>query len=54
MIEIREERPEDIGAIREVNKRAFGQDQEVVRTKIKVVQRCAGQGFSLLGVFVVG
>lgn len=28
MIEIREERPEDIAAIREVNKRAFGQDQE--------------------------
>lgn len=27
-IEIREERPEDVGAIRDVNKRAFGQDQE--------------------------
>lgn len=27
-ITIREERPEDIAAIREVNKRAFGQDQE--------------------------
>lgn len=27
-IEIREERPEDIAAIREVNKLAFGQDQE--------------------------
>ena len=28
MIEIREERPDDIDAIRDVNKRAFGQDQE--------------------------
>ena len=28
MIEIREERPDDIAAIRNVNKRAFGQDQE--------------------------
>lgn len=28
MIEIREERPDDVGAIREVNRRAFGQDQE--------------------------
>ena len=28
MTEIREERPEDIGAVRDVNKRAFGQDQE--------------------------
>jgi putative acetyltransferase len=28
MIEIREERPEDITAIREVNDRAFGQEQE--------------------------
>lgn len=28
LIEIREERPEDIAAIRDVNKRAFGQDQE--------------------------
>ena len=28
LIEIREERPDDATAIREVNKRAFGQDQE--------------------------
>jgi putative acetyltransferase len=28
LIEIREERPDDAPAIREVNKRAFGQDQE--------------------------
>jgi len=28
VIEIREERPDDIAAIREVNRRAFGQDQE--------------------------
>jgi putative acetyltransferase len=28
LIEIREERPDDASAIREVNKRAFGQDQE--------------------------
>ena len=28
LIEIREERPDDIAAIREVNRRAFGQDQE--------------------------
>lgn len=28
LIEIREERPEDLVAIRDVNKRAFGQDQE--------------------------
>ena len=28
LIEIREERPEDVVAIRDVNKRAFGQDQE--------------------------
>ena len=28
MIEIREERPSDIAAIRDVNRRAFGQDQE--------------------------
>ena len=28
MIEIREERPDDVAAIRDVNKRAFGQDQE--------------------------
>lgn len=28
MIEIREERPDDIAAIRDVNKRAFNQDQE--------------------------
>ena len=28
LIEIREEHPDDVGAIRDVNKRAFGQDQE--------------------------
>jgi putative acetyltransferase len=28
LIEIREERPDDIAAIRDVNRRAFGQDQE--------------------------
>ncbi|HEU4509430.1 MAG TPA: N-acetyltransferase [Pyrinomonadaceae bacterium] len=28
LIEIREERPEDVAAIREVNKRGFGQEQE--------------------------
>lgn len=28
MIEIREETPDDVAAIREVNRRAFGQDQE--------------------------
>jgi putative acetyltransferase len=28
LIEIREERPDDVAAIREVNRRAFGQDQE--------------------------
>ena len=28
MIEIREERPDDIAAIRDVNRRAFGQEQE--------------------------
>jgi putative acetyltransferase len=28
LIEIREERPEDVTAVREVNRRAFGQDQE--------------------------
>src|SRR6266576_1268533 len=27
-IEIREERPDDIAAVRELNRRAFGQDQE--------------------------
>ena len=28
MIEIREERPDDVATVREVNRRAFGQDQE--------------------------
>jgi putative acetyltransferase len=28
LIEIREERPDDIAAVRDLNKRAFGQDQE--------------------------
>ncbi len=28
MIEIREERPDDVAAVRELNRRAFGQDQE--------------------------
>ena len=28
LIEIREERPDDVAAVREVNRRAFGQDQE--------------------------
>jgi hypothetical protein len=28
LIEIREERPDDIAAVRDVNRRAFGQDQE--------------------------
>jgi len=28
LIEIREERPDDVAAVRELNRRAFGQDQE--------------------------
>jgi putative acetyltransferase len=28
LIEIREERPDDVGAVRDLNRRAFGQDQE--------------------------
>jgi hypothetical protein len=28
LIEIREERPDDVAAVRDLNRRAFGQDQE--------------------------
>lgn len=28
MVEIREERPDDVAAVRDLNRRAFGQDQE--------------------------
>lgn len=43
MIEIREERPEDIAALREVNKRAFGQDQEA-----NIVDALRANGAALL------
>ena len=43
MIEIREERLEDIAAVREVNKRAFGQDQEA-----NIVDALRSNGAALL------
>lgn len=43
MIEIREERPDDIAAVREVNKRAFGQDQEA-----NIVDALRSSGAALL------
>ena len=43
MIEIREERPEDIAAVREVNKRAFGQEQEA-----NIVDALRSNGAALL------
>lgn len=42
-VEIREERPEDLAAIREVNKRAFGQDHEA-----NLVDALRANGASLL------
>lgn len=42
-IEIREELPEDLAAVREVNKRAFGQDQEA-----NLVDALRANGASLL------
>ena len=43
LFDIREERPEDVAAIREVNKRAFGQDQEA-----NIVDALRSNGASLL------
>ena len=43
LIDIREERTEDVAAIREVNKRAFGQDQEA-----NIVDALRSNGASLL------
>jgi len=43
VIEIREERPGDVAAIRDVNKRAFGQDQEG-----KIVDALRSNGAALL------
>jgi len=43
MIEIREELPEDVAAIRDVNKRAFGQDQEA-----NIVDALRSNGAALL------
>ena len=37
LIEIREERSNDVAAVRGVNRRAFGQEQESNRKQIKVV-----------------
>ena len=47
-IEIREERPEDIAAIREVNKRAFGQDQEA-----NLVDALRANGAALLSLVAI-
>jgi putative acetyltransferase len=43
LIEIREERPEDVAAVRDLNKRAFGQDQES-----NIVDALRGNGAALL------
>ncbi len=43
MIEIREERPDDVAAIRDVNKLAFGQDQEA-----NIVDALRSNGVALL------
>jgi putative acetyltransferase len=43
LIEIREERPDDIAAVRDLNKRAFGQDQEA-----NIVDALRNNGAALL------
>lgn len=43
MLEIREEHPDDVAAIRDVNRRAFGQDQEgnIVEALRSTERRCS-------------
>src|SRR5262249_2558665 len=48
MLEIREERPEDITAVRDVNNRAFGQPQ-----KASIVDALRSNGASLLSLVAV-
>ena len=48
LIQIREEQPEDIAAIRDVNKRAFGQDQEA-----NIVDTLRANGAALLSLVAV-
>ena len=43
LIEIREERPDDVAAVRDLNRRAFGQDQES-----NIVDELRANGASLL------
>ena len=47
-IEIREERPADVAAIREVNRRAFGQDQEA-----DIVDALRANGAALLSLVAI-
>jgi putative acetyltransferase len=48
LVEIREERPQDIAAIRDVNTRAFGQEQES-----NVVDALRGNGGTLLSLVAI-